>query len=311
VTPIFSIKNNYCIDVKAENLPTFSNNNLTGTWNPANIATFKAGNNKYTFTPTAGQCATNTSLDVTIDAKTLPLFTQVGPYCKKGKADTLSSVSTNGIKGIWSPSVISTLKSEDNVYTFTPNNNECAFSQEMQVSVVDKPILTATASPTRICLGDSTILTVNGAPNGATITWDNNAENGNDLIATPLKSGAYNVSVTLGSDCQSTALVYVRIECPQDFFAPTMFSPNGDNINDTFTIMGGKNIQEVVSLQVYDRWGEVIFQNNNFQPNQADKGWNGAFRGFDEQPGVYVYFTQILFKDGTTGTFKGEVVLYR
>jgi hypothetical protein len=55
-------------------LPAVSNNNITGTWNPATINTAAAGTTTYTFTPDAGQCARPASIDITIAAQITPVF---------------------------------------------------------------------------------------------------------------------------------------------------------------------------------------------------------------------------------------------
>jgi hypothetical protein len=59
-------------------LPTTSNNGITGTWSPAlnNAAT-----TTYTFTPTAGQCATSTTLSITVSPNVTPTFTAIAPVC--------------------------------------------------------------------------------------------------------------------------------------------------------------------------------------------------------------------------------------
>ena len=57
-------------------LPTTSTKGITGTWAPAinNTAT-----TTYTFTPTAGQCATTATLTITVNPNVTPTFAAVGP----------------------------------------------------------------------------------------------------------------------------------------------------------------------------------------------------------------------------------------
>src|SRR5690606_23509744 len=83
-------------------LPTTSTNGITGTWSPAvdNRAT-----TTYTFTPAAGQCASSTTMTVTVNATlTTPTFTQINPICA-GDNFSLPTTSTNGITGTWSATV--------------------------------------------------------------------------------------------------------------------------------------------------------------------------------------------------------------
>ncbi|MFZ1424599.1 MAG: gliding motility-associated C-terminal domain-containing protein, partial [Saprospiraceae bacterium] len=75
-------------------------------------------------------------------------------------------------------------------------------------------------------------------------------------------------------------------------FAPNVFSPNGDNINDYFYIQGfDQAIVEI--LFIYDRWGNKLFETHNVPVNDPSKGWNGKFLDKQMNPGVYVYFAKI------------------
>src|SRR5690606_31224065 len=85
-------------------LPNTSDNGYTGTWAPAinNAAT-----TLYTFTPTAGQCVTTTTMTVTVDPQITPTFTQVAAICSGGSF-TLPTTSDNGFTGTWSPAINNT-----------------------------------------------------------------------------------------------------------------------------------------------------------------------------------------------------------
>jgi gliding motility-associated-like protein len=59
------------------------------------------------------------------------------------------------------------------------------------------------------------------------------------------------------------------IEIPREIFIPEGFSPNGDNENDLFVILGTEG--KKVSIWVYNRWGNIVYENNNYQND-----WNGT-----------------------------------
>ena len=69
-------------------------------------------------------------------------------------------------------------------------------------------------------------------------------------------------------------------------FVPNAFSPDGDGINDLFipSIVG--NDERIHVFQVFDRWGEMIYETNNMQ-----RGWDGRYREGGEilPTGVYVW----------------------
>jgi gliding motility-associated-like protein len=68
--PTFTALGPYCQCATPGLLPTTSLNGFTGTWSPATISTATAGTTVYTFTPTVGQCASVTTMSVTINAVT-------------------------------------------------------------------------------------------------------------------------------------------------------------------------------------------------------------------------------------------------
>jgi len=92
-------------------------------------------------------------------------------------------------------------------------------------------------------------------------------------------------------------------------FFPNAFSPDGDGSNDYFSIYSGFDVEEVISFQVFDRWGGLVFSNQNFQPNDDLIGWNGFVNGKKVDSGVYVYYAEILFKDGLVEQFVGDVTV--
>ena len=143
-------------------LPATSSNGITGTWSPAinNIAT-----TTYTFTPTSGQCATNTTMSVTVDPQITPTFTQVAPICIGGTF-TLPTSSTNGITGTWSPAINNTATT---TYTFAPTAGQCANTTTMSVTVNSQTTPTfVQVDP--ICTGETFNLPTTST-NNITGTW--------------------------------------------------------------------------------------------------------------------------------------------
>ncbi|MBA4318662.1 MAG: mucin 2, oligomeric mucus/gel-forming, partial [Flavobacterium sp.] len=100
-------------------LPTTSSNGVTGSWSPTinNTAT-----TTYTFTPTAGQCAT---IPVTMTIVVNPItavFSPVAPICSGESLADLPTTSNNGVTGAWSPAMNNTTTT---TYTFTPTAGQC------------------------------------------------------------------------------------------------------------------------------------------------------------------------------------------
>src|SRR6202012_1231132 len=91
---------------------------ITGTWNPSTVNNTAPGT--YTFTPTAGQCATTTTLTETIKPSTIvPDFTPLAAICSGATAPTLPGSSNDipPVTGTWNPSTINNTTA--GTYTFT------------------------------------------------------------------------------------------------------------------------------------------------------------------------------------------------
>jgi gliding motility-associated-like protein len=94
-------------------------------------------------------------------------------------------------------------------------------------------------------------------------------------------------------------------------YIPNVFSPNGDGINDFFTIYGNKDVEQVLEMRIFDRWGNFVYANNRFPPNEENYGWDGAFKNIAMNPAVFAYWAHVQFTDGSVAFYKGDVTLVR
>lgn len=94
-------------------------------------------------------------------------------------------------------------------------------------------------------------------------------------------------------------------------YIPNVFSPNGDGLNDRFTVFGNDQLAEVIEMRIYDRWGEQIFIQESFPPNNTDFGWDGLFKNEPMLPGLYVYWVKVKLLTGTELFFSGDVTLLK
>lgn len=88
-------------------------------------------------------------------------------------------------------------------------------------------------------------------------------------------------------------------------FIPNAFSPNGDGRNDIFDIKISPDVTGML-FRVYDRWGQLIFESR-----ERRGGWNGTYNGFPADIGVYQYYIQLKYRDGSNQVHRGDVSLIR
>ncbi|MBK8557907.1 MAG: choice-of-anchor L domain-containing protein [Lewinellaceae bacterium] len=120
----------------------------------------------------------------------------------------------------------------------------------------------------------------------------------------------FTLKIVDANGCAASDQIQVLVDKPRKIFVPTGFSPNDDLSNDKL-IVHGQTSAKVLHFQVYDRWGEMVFQADNFTPNDASNGWDGNFRGKPMNPGVYVWVVEAQYMDGVTEVFKGNTTLIR
>ena len=132
-----------------------------------------------------------------------------------------------------------------------------------------------------------------------------------DTVLNLIEDQTYSVHVVDVNGCETRDSVSYFINKKRNIFIPNAFSPNGDGMNDLFMVNGGKDVAEIKTFRVFNRWGELILEYNNFPPNSFDYGWDGRLNGKDLNENVFVYLVEVLFVDGWVETYSGDVTLLR
>jgi len=97
-----------------------------------------------------------------------------------------------------------------------------------------------------------------------------------------------------------TATVTFYIEC-KAFLIFNGFSPNGDNVNETFTIEGIEDFPNN-TVQIFNRWGNMVFEQSGYKGQ-----WNGTWNNKDLPDGTYFY----LLDDGEGKQYSGFLQIRR
>jgi gliding motility-associated-like protein len=164
-------------------------------------------------------------------------------------------------------------------------------SESVTVNVKEPPKFKLTNRDTCINLGQElTLETTNELLTTDNLTWflDGKAIclNCPNFTLKPSKAGNYLAMLEDMYGCSSIDSVDVCVtnECLENSFKiPNYITPNGDGNNDNFRFLNPENLT-IVSLKIYDRWGEKIFESTAQNPE-----WDGTFGGRTCSPGSYVY----------------------
>ncbi|MEL6721211.1 MAG: gliding motility-associated C-terminal domain-containing protein, partial [Bacteroidota bacterium] len=126
-------------------------------------------------------------------------------------------------------------------------------------------------------------------------------------IATPLSNINYLIYAQ-NEACRDSAQVEIFVDETRRVYVPSAFSPNNDGINDYFYFQS-PDPGTILSFQVFDRWGNLIFKQTNIPFNQETAGWNGTISGITASKGIYLWKAEILFFDEKVERWGGDVTV--
>ncbi|CAH0999651.1 hypothetical protein LEM8419_00951 [Neolewinella maritima] len=187
----------------------------------------------------------------------------------------------------------------------------CTTETRAVLSVPTAPISIRQETPYAIRAGETIVLRTNlsEVASPAELSWSPtdglSCSTCPAPAAAPLVTTVYTVSYTDARGCTSDDRVTVGVGGTYAVYAPSAFSPNGDAHNDRFTLYRGDGVVAVTELRIFDRWGELVYE----QTTGEDRGWDGTFRGRPASSGVFLYVGKVLLSSGVQQLVKGSVTL--
>lgn len=292
--PDFAAIPPFCTGTTAPILGLTSPNGISGTWSPATIDNTNSGS--YLFTPDASQCASTQTLNVIVNQLTIPDFDNISA-CTGGIVPTLNNTSPNGIIGTWLPSTIDNTTS--GTYVFTPNSNQCATSQSINVTVY-QPTLVNVEWTVTDAFSENQIVTVIATDVGNYLY---------QLDFGPLQTSPVFEHVSAGTH---TLTVYDANGCSPPIIKdnvlvidyPTYFTPNGDSFHEYWNIPD-LSIFPNSKIFIFDRYGKLLKQ-----ISPTGLGWDGTFIG-QPLPSTDYWFTAEYMERNVSKTFKAHFSLKR
>ncbi|MBK9735438.1 MAG: gliding motility-associated C-terminal domain-containing protein [Saprospiraceae bacterium] len=192
------------------------------------------------------------------------------------------------------------------------------------------PIIIDAGMDSEIELGD--VFQLNGSYtsfNGAdTLYWNPSADfaiNGiEDPIVFPKTTTTYTFTVIDTNGCIKEDIVTIRVIKDYKLFTPNIFTPaegkTNSPFNDFFNVWGTKGVKFIELLEVYDRWGNLVYQgidvripdaNGKLETNTDQNGWDGTFKSLPAVAGVYVWRARVRYIDDFVKDYAGDLTLVR
>ena len=166
------------------------------------------------------------------------------------------------------------------------DSNDCAVelsdinvTEPAPISLVDTIIYSGTSA---------TIDIIEPGCEGFSYTW---SDESTDCKAENLVSGEYFVTITNdATGCSITANYLIDVDIP--LIIPTLITPNNDGYNDIWKLSGIEAYDNIF-IEIYNRWGNIIYTYDGSGYGYADKPFDGTYNGADLPIGAYVYILDL------------------
>ncbi len=193
------------------------------------------------------------------------------------------------------------------------DNNNCSIRSEVStIGIYDLPKAYIEALPTITNIKESEVK-FNGGSNSNIVKWEwefndqpkgfSNLQNPNYKFNT---TGTHQVKLIITDQlgCQDTVTKEIIIEHVFKFFAATGFTPNDDIYNEKWLPKGIGIDKANYVLTVFNRWGQIIFQSNDF-----DLGWDGKVDGIKLPDGEFRWQVELKDLNGKRHQLSGLLIL--
>lgn len=262
-----------------------------------------------------GLCSDTDSVAVTVLPMPIANAGTDTAYCQGGSVQLCGTLSVNATTFNWFELPLWTPGDTDTCTTVSPfvttgyaiivANGICSDTDTVNVTIYPAPVANA-GSDVTILASSSTVLNGTGAGSGGTYFWSPSTALSTTTDANPTANPSvtttYNLLITDVNGCTDSDPITITVV--NDVKPNDGLSPNGDGINDVWTI---PNIEQFPNalVEVYNRWGELLFHSVGY----ATK-WDATYNGKDLPVGTY-YFVINLNSDLHPDPITGPITILR
>ena len=126
-----------------------------------------------------------------------------------------------------------------------------------------------------------------------------------------LRPGELSLAISSAGGCTAVDRLLFEVRTERPLYAPTAFSPDGDAVNDRWTLYGPPVLAGIKSLRIFDRWGDLVYSGEGLTPGDERQGWDGTHLGRALRPAVFAWVAEVEYVDGVVLEVAGDVNLLR
>ena len=241
-----------------------------------------------------------------------PVYTVTPGTCTEAGSLLLESFDNNGVPfPVPDLPILFTLTEGDSITIDYPVDPGCNVTETVYIP-------TAGSEEYMITESDGEINIVDNGTEIDSIVWSPttglSCTDCADPIATPDETTTYTAIIYHNGGCTDEVTITIEVETvvPQiiDYYIPNIFSPSGQPANRIFKVIAPTLAEgNVISMNVYDRWGNLMYTSTDSDFLTNGGGWDGTLGGSVVAQGVYVYIVTIVEPDGRIITKQGDVTL--
>ncbi len=203
------------------------------------------------------------------------------------------------------------------IHEVTLDDGECTYMETIQLVESNTPILSILADT---LTDNSWQLSIDSGQNIIDYSWQTSAElDCNNCPSTTVTSDipttvTLNIVTDTGCNFSSSIELNPFLDIIDQDTIIKIFLPTAillsDSQNDRFVIRSNVDL-EIDRLSIYDRWGNLVFNNENFLTDVIEEGWDGRRNGVEIEQGVYVFL--IEYEDPVFGPelLHGSITIIR
>ena len=248
----------------------------------------------------SGIVITQASANILIDATPLPskcvtnngsISTSVSGGISPYSYDWSNGATTSNLINI-APGTYSINVTDANGCTGSLNN--------IEVRQVEINLNVNLGDDKNICPGQRLIL---NPGNFTSYKWQDNSTSSTYSV---ISAGEYYVKVIDNFGCTGSDTINITSNCSGSVYFPNAFTPNGDNLNDVFGIIGDLSGIRDYELIIYGRWGQKIFSSKN----PLEK-WDGTYKGKALTSQTCVWVASFTINNRLPQIEKGTITIIR
>jgi len=198
-------------------------------------------------------------------------------------------------------------------YTFTVTGTLglCTLNENVTVNVFNGVSVNIIQSALELVHGEQTFIQATAGANAVSFAWTPPISLSSATVLSPLITGdvigvtTYTLTATDADGCKSSDNIIVNI-IPYCIKVANAFTPNGDGINDLWTVYDNIECLKNVQVSIFNRYGAKVYENKNYQNN-----WNGTYKGKPVPDATYYAVLQFSLVNGRVFTVKTDLTIMR